>query len=233
MIYIPTILIAEDDNDICDLIKMHLEMQGYKTIIARDGKEALEFFKTNHVDLLLLDVMMPYMTGLEVLKEIRKDSEVPVIFLTARSGERDKITGLGLGADDYISKPFSVQEMISRVQALLRRYMQYSNKSAKKLIINGDLEIDLITYICTKNGEELDLNPKEFKLLTMFMENLGRVFTKKQLYESVWDELYWGDDNTIMVHISHLRDKIEEEAKNPIYLKTIRGIGYRMDKIDA
>lgn len=233
MQYIPTILIAEDDHDICDLIKMHLEMNNYKTLTAKDGEEALKLFQTHDVDLVLLDVMMPKRTGIEVLKEIRKESEVPVIFVTARSGERDKISGLQLGADDYISKPFSTQEMVSRVQALLRRYIQYSNKIAKKIIANGELELDLVTYTCTKKGEVLELNPKEFKILTVFMENLGRVFTKKQLYEAVWDELYWGDDNTIMVHISHLRDKIENEPKTPTYLKTIRGIGYRMDKIDA
>ncbi|MCT4660287.1 MAG: response regulator transcription factor [Tissierellales bacterium] len=228
-----TLLIAEDEEDIRGLVSLHLQREGYKILQAADGQEALELFNENTVDLLILDIMMPKLNGFEVLSEIRKTSEIPVIFLTARSEEQDKIRGLGLGADDYVSKPFSVMEMVSRVQAQLRRYINYSNKEIKKLLTNGDLTLNLTDYSVLKGSETLDLNPKEFKLLKMFMENIGVVYTKKQLYEAVWNDLYWGDDNTIMVHISHLREKIETMPKSPQYIKTIRGIGYRMEKVNA
>lgn len=228
-----TLLIAEDEEDIRGLVSLHLQREGYKILQAADGQEALELFNENTVDLLILDIMMPKLNGFEVLSEIRKTSEIPVIFLTARSEEQDKIRGLGLGADDYVSKPFSVMEMVSRVQAQLRRYINYSNKEIKKLLTNGDITLNLTDYSVLKGNETLDLNPKEFKLLKMFMKNMGVVYTKKQLYEAVWNDLYWGDDNTIMVHISHLREKIETMPKSPQYIKTIRGIGYRMEKVNA
>lgn len=227
-----TLLIAEDEEDIRGLVSLHLQREGYKVLQAADGQEALELFNENTVDLLILDIMMPMKDGFEVLSEIRKTSEIPVIFLTARTEEQDKVRGLGLGADDYVSKPFSVMEMVSRVQAQLRRYVNYSNKEIKKLLTNGNLTLNLTDYSVLKGNDSLDLNPKEFKLLKMFMENVSVVYTKKQLYEAVWNDLYWGDDNTIMVHISHLREKIEDNPKSPKYIKTIRGIGYRMEKVN-
>lgn len=228
-----TILIAEDEDDIRELVSFHLQKEGYKTLQASDGLEALSYFEKNTIDLMILDIMMPKLDGFELLKRVRETSEIPVIFLTARTEERDKITGLGLGADDYVSKPFSIMEMVSRVQAQFRRYINYSNKEQKTILVNGDLELNLTNYSLLKNNQLIELNPKEFKLLNMFMENIGIVYTKKQLYEAVWDELYWGDDNTIMVHMSHLREKIEDNSKTPIYIKTIRGIGYRMEKINV
>ncbi|MCT4594411.1 MAG: response regulator transcription factor [Anaeromicrobium sp.] len=224
------ILIAEDEENIRNLVKLHLSREGYEVIEASNGREALIKFKENNIDLLILDVMMPEIDGYTVLEEVRKGSEIPVIFLTAQGEEQNKVLGLGLGADDYVVKPFSVIELMSRVQAQLRRYLRYSSKENARVIYNGDLVLDLDSYSIKKGGTILDLNPKELKLLMLFMENLGKVFTKKQLYEEVWGDMYFGDDNTIMVHISHIRDKIEDNPKKPKYLRTIRGIGYRMVK---
>ncbi|SHJ95419.1 response regulator transcription factor [Tepidibacter formicigenes] len=224
------ILIAEDEEDIRNLLVLHLSKEGYNVFEASNGIEALEIFYKEDIDLLLLDVMMPKIDGFKVLTKIRKTSQIPVIFLTARSEECDKVLGLGLGADDYVVKPFSIMEIVSRVQAHLRRYINYSSKELKRVMTNGNLTLDLNNYVLKKNDEILDLNPKEFKIISVFMENIGMVYTKKQLYELVWEDIYCGDDNTIMVHISHIREKIEDDPKKPKYLKTIRGIGYRMER---
>lgn len=227
----PTILIAEDEADIRNLLTMHLKQEGHTILEAANGQEALQLFEQNQVDLILLDIMMPLLNGFQVLTHVREVSDIPIIFLTARIEEEDKILGLGLGADDYVVKPFSLLEIGSRVNAQLRRFLTYSTSARKTLLKNGDLELDCDNYKVLKSGELLDLNPKEFKILALLMENPGKVFTKKQLYESIWEDVYYGDSNTIMVHISHLREKIEENPKEPKYLKTIRGIGYRMEKI--
>lgn len=226
----PVILIAEDEKDIRHLLAMHLSQAGHTVLEAADGREALELFGRQPVDLMLLDVMMPQLNGFQVLTKVRESSDIPVIFLTARLEEEDKILGLGLGADDYVVKPFSLLEIGSRVNAQLRRFLTYSVAPRKTLIRNGPFELDYDTYTVTKSGYPLELNPKEFKILALLMENLGKVYTKKQLYESIWEEAYYGDANTIMVHISHLREKIEDNPKEPKYLKTIRGIGYRMER---
>lgn len=226
----PVILIAEDEEDIRHLLAMHLRQEGYTTLEAADGREALAVFNKQRVDLILLDVMMPQLNGFQVLTQVRETSDIPVIFLTARLEEEDKILGLGLGADDYVVKPFSLLEIGSRVNAQLRRFLTYSAANRNTLIRNGPFELDSDNYTVTKSGYPLELNPKEFKILALLMENLGKVYTKKQLYESIWEDVYYGDSNTIMVHISHLREKIEDNPKEPKYLKTIRGIGYRMEK---
>lgn len=225
------ILIAEDEEDIRNLLTMHMKSLDYEVLEASDGKEAIELFSAHHVDLMLLDVMMPHIDGFEVLTHIRKHSDIPVIFLTARIEEEDKILGLGLGADDYVVKPFSLLEIASRVNAHLRRFLKYSTNAKKNILRNGPFELDLDHYTIRKNGQAIDLNPKEYKIFALLMENVGKVYTKKQLYESIWEEIYYGDANTIMVHISHLRDKIESNPKDPHYLKTIRGIGYRMERM--
>lgn len=225
------ILLAEDEDDIRNLVALHLRNSNYNVYEAKDGVMALKIFEQNNIDLLILDIMMPKLDGISVLKSIRQLSQLPVIFLTAKIEEEDKILGLGLGADDYITKPFSLVELQSRVQAILRRCNEYNPLDKKNIIKNNYLELDLNTYSLKKNGITVDLNPKEFKLISLFMQNLDIVYTKKQLYEKVWEELYWGDDNTIMVHISHLRDKIEIDPKKPQFIKTIRGIGYRMEKV--
>ncbi|MBF8981946.1 response regulator transcription factor [Lutibacter sp. B2] len=227
------ILVAEDEEDINNLLALHLSKEGYKVFQAFDGLETFQLFNTKEIDLIILDVMMPKMDGFNLLTKIRENSEVPIIFLTAKTDEADKVLGLGLGADDYVVKPFSIIEIISRVQALLRRYIQYSKKESKKILTNGDMALNLDNYTVQKKGIPIFLNPKEFKLLSVFMRHPGNIYTKEQLYELVWEELYHGDSNTIMVHISHLREKIEDHPKKPKYLKTIKGIGYRMEKINV
>ena len=224
------ILIVEDEQDIRELLEIHLSKEGYKIFTAEDGMKALNIFENKDIDIALLDVMIPKIDGFKVLKKIRETSEIPIIFITAREEESDKILGLGLGADDYVIKPFSPIEIIARVKAQLRRYYKYSNKTYKTEIIIGQLMLDKESCSIYKNNIEVALNPKEYRLLEFILENPGKVYTKKQLYEIVWENSYYGDSNTIMVHISHIREKIEDDPKNPKYLKTIRGIGYKMEK---
>ncbi|WP_243292025.1 response regulator transcription factor [Bacillus sp. FJAT-47783] len=224
------IFIAEDDEDINHLVALHLRKEGYQVFQAFDGLEVLKQFQKKTPDLLILDVMMPKMDGFQVLQEVRNTHKVPVIMLTARGQDEDKVLGLGLGADDYVVKPFSIIELVSRVQAQIRRYTQYGRKEEPTLIVNGALEFDPFNVTVKKNGIFLDLKPKELKLLSILMKNIGRLYTKTQLYELVWDEPYFGDSNTIMVHISRLREKIEDDPKHPTYIKTVKGLGYRMDR---
>jgi len=225
------ILIAEDERDIRNLVNLHLSKDGYKIFEAENGFEAINIFEKQHIDLAVLDVMMPIMDGINVLRKIRENSTIPVIFLTARGEESDKILGLGLGADDYIVKPFSPLELSARVQAHLRRYYKYTAEKPIREIIIGDITINKESYTVYKKNNKVDLNAKEYRILELLMDNPGRVFTKKQIYEEVWGEPFYGDENTIMVHISHLRDKIEEDPKVPRYLKTIRGIGYKVENV--
>lgn len=224
------ILIAEDEDDIRGLLDLHLSNKGYRIFQASNGVEALDIISKESIHLLILDVMMPKMNGFEVIKKVRETSNIPVIFLTAVTEEANKILGLGLGADDYVVKPFSIIEIISRVEAHLRRYIQYSTTDFSHILTNGELVLNLSNYEFKKNNVVIDLLPKEFKILALFMKNIDRVFTKKQLYERIWEEEYLEDDNTIMVHISNLREKIEDNPRKPKYLRTIRGIGYRMVK---
>lgn len=226
------ILVAEDENDIRELLKISLENEGYRVLTAKDGLEALEIMKTEAADLAVLDVMMPRLDGFNLLRKIRETSTIPVIFLTARTEDMDKVLGLGLGADDYLAKPFSMNELTARVKAHLRRSHEYLLPKQKEepLLQYGGLRIDKGSCCAYLNDEPIELNAKEYKLLLFFMENAGKVFTKKQLYNAVWDEDYYYDDNTVMVHISHLRNKIESDPQNPEYIKTIRGIGYKLHK---
>ncbi|HHV65719.1 MAG TPA: response regulator transcription factor [Peptococcaceae bacterium] len=230
-----TILIAEDEMDIRNLVQLNLEREGYVVIAVKDGLEALEVIRKEAIDLAILDVMMPNLDGFNLLRKIRQISNIPVIFLTARGDDMDKVLGLGIGADDYLVKPFSMAELIARVGAQLRRKHQYSLPKQLKpeQVVYGDLVLDKNGCSVYKNGVPVELNAKEYKLLEYLMENPARVFTKKQLYRAVWDEETYYDDNTIMVHISHLRNKIEKDPKNPEYIKTIRGIGYKFHKQDG
>lgn len=225
------ILIAEDEKDIRNLLELHLSKEGFKAFLANDGIEALNIFKKEHIDLAVLDIMMPNLDGISVLKQIRENSTIPVIFLTAKSQDADKILGLGLGADDYMVKPFSPIELIARIQAQLRRYYKYSPVNITNQITYGELLLDKDCCLIYKNNNPVELNAKEYKILELLMDNIGKVYTKKQLYETVWGDVYYGDDNTIMVHISHIRDKIEDCPKSPKYLKTIRGIGYKLERL--
>lgn len=224
------ILIADDEADIRNLIKMSLEENGYTVLTAQNGKEALDILMSEDINLAILDVMMPVMDGFNLLRRIREHSTIPVIMLTARTEDMDKVLGLGLGADDYISKPFSVAELVARVGAHLRRSNEYlsSKEKSAPIITYGSLSIDKEKCCAFKDGKPIELGAKEYKLLLFLMENPERVFTKRQLYHAVWDDEYYFDDNTIMVHISRIRSRIEDDPQNPRYLKTIRGIGYKL-----
>lgn len=226
------ILIAEDEFDIQNLIKLTLTEAGYTVFTANDGMEALMLFNKQPITLAILDVMMPKLDGFNLLRKIRETSNIPVIFLTARGEEIDKVIGLGAGADDYMVKPFGTSELIARVAAQIRRHNEYSaiNQENTKIQI-GSLILDNDSCVLYKDGSALELNAKEYKLLHYFMSAPEKVFTKKQLYRAVWDDDFYYDDNTIMVHISHIRNKIETDSKNPKYIKTIRGIGYKFSKI--
>ncbi len=225
-----TVLIADDEADIRNLIKMSLEENGYNVLTAQNGKEAWDILITNDVDLAILDVMMPVMDGFNLIRRIREHSTLPVIFLTARTDDMDKVLGLGLGADDYIAKPFSIAELVARVGAQLRRNNEYllPKEKAGASITYGNLSIDKEKCCAYKDGEPIELSAKEYKLLLHFMEHPERIFTKKQLYHAVWNEEYYFDDNTVMVHISRIRNRIEDDPQKPEYLKTVRGIGYKL-----
>jgi DNA-binding response OmpR family regulator len=227
-----SILIAEDEPDIRNLLKLNLEQEGYIVFAASDGFEAWDIIQRENIHLAVLDVMMPRLDGFNLLRKIREKSTIPVIFLTAKGDDMDKVLGLGIGADDYLVKPFSMAELLARIAAQLRRNHEYSFPKQKEstLVSYGKLLLDKNSCVVYKDGAEVKLNAKEYKLLEYLMDNPGRVFTKKQLYRAVWDEEVYFDDNTIMVHISHLRNKIETDPRNPEYIKTIRGIGYKFHK---
>lgn len=225
-----TVLIAEDETDIRNLLKIHLEESGYHVAAAGNGKEAWDILQSQTVHLAILDVMMPVLDGFNLLRSIRTYSTIPVIFLTARADDMDKVLGLGLGADDYLVKPFSMAELLARVGAQLRRSNEYllQKEAPSAMLTYGDLSIDRDKCCAYRAGAPLELGAKEYKLLLFFMEHPEKVFTKRQLYGAVWDGAYYDDDNTVMVHISRIRSKIEDDPQNPWYLKTIRGLGYKL-----
>jgi DNA-binding response OmpR family regulator len=207
------ILIADDEADIRNLIKINLEENGYTVLSAQNGKEALDLLLSEDIHLAILDVMMPIMDGFNLLRKIREYNTIPVIMLTARTDDMDKVLGLGLGADDYLSKPFSVSELIARVGAQLRRSNEYLTPREKSVttVTYGNLSMDREKCCAFKDGKPNELSAKEYKLLLYFVENPERVFTKRQLYHAVWEEDFYYDDNTIMVHISRIRSRIEDD----------------------
>lgn len=223
------ILVAEDEADIRNLLKVNLEQEGYHVYLAADGLEAFDLAEKNPVDLAILDVMMPKLDGFNLLRRIREQYKFPIILLTARGDDMDKVLGLGLGADDYLVKPFSMAELMARVAAQMRRSKEYFRQEAldDQKISFGDLVLDKKGCCVCRGDATIELNAKEYLILKHLMENPNRVFTKKQLYHAVWDEDLYYDDNTIMVHISHIRNKIEKDPRDPAYLITIRGLGYK------
>ena len=225
------IMIAEDDADIIELLRLYLENAGYEVISAPDGFSAWELIQESKPDLAILDVMMPYMNGYELTKKIRESMRIPIIILSAKNQDNDKILGLNLGADDYVAKPFNPLELVARVQSNLRRAYQFQAPENPSQLRIGDLILDTERVSLTKAGEEIPLTKAEYKILALLMSNPGRVFTKIQIYEYVNGDYYVGDDNTMAVHISNLRDKIEENSRQPVYLKTIRGLGYKFEKL--
>jgi DNA-binding response OmpR family regulator len=224
-----TILIADDEKEIRDLLRLYLENEDYKIVEAADGMETMAVIKEKNPDLCLLDIMMPGKDGLSVLKEIRKESNIPVIIISARTADAERILGLDLGADDYIPKPFNPLEVVARVKSNLRRYMNLgSAKNISETFTVKDLTLDTDSCLLTKGGVPIDLTSVEYKIMEMFMRYPGKVFTKQQIYENAWDEEYVVADNNIMVCISKLRTKLDEDPSK--YIKTLRGLGYRMDK---
>ena len=229
-----TILIVDDNREIVDSLGKLLALEGYDIITAYDGMEALEQLEKNKIDLILLDVMMPRLNGLSALMKIRESYKIPAIILSAKTEESDKVSGLVLGADDYVSKPYNAAELIARVKAQLRRYNAWgggSPASGKDKIINGGLVLDKKQRIVIAEGKETRLTATEYKILNLLIENAGQVFPAEQIYESVWnEEATYEVENTVMVHIRHIREKIEIDTKNPKYIKVVWGIGYKMEK---
>ncbi|MCP1312403.1 response regulator transcription factor [Paenibacillus tyrfis] len=232
---IRTILVADDEKELVDLIKLYLEVEGYRVMEASNGQEALDKLQEYAVDLVILDIVMPLLNGFQLVKTIRESANhIPVIFLSASVQDHDKILGLQLGADDYMTKPFNPMEVVARVQAQLRRNNQFNDriqpKATADIIRVGELMLNTKMCQLEKRGGQVHLTAIEYKLLLALMEHPGKVYTKKQLYENVWGDFYSNDDNTIMVCISKLRDKIEDDPKKPKYITTIRGLGYKFVK---
>ncbi|BCD21376.1 two-component response regulator [Bacillus cereus] len=224
------ILIADDDKEIRNLLKIYLERELYMVDTAINGDEAFQLFNQNNYNLVILDLMMPKVDGIEVCRKLRDKTNVPILMLTAKDHEVDKILGLSIGADDYITKPFSIHEVIARVKALMRRFLVLgsdANIQKKTTLTFKGLLIDLNTYTVHTNKEEINLTGKELELLKFFTSNPGQVFTKTQLFRNVWDDNYIEDDNTVMVHIRKLRKKIEVDPSNPKFIQTVWGIGYK------
>lgn len=227
------LLLVEDDPDISFLVESHLKSEGFDVTAAQDGEKALQYFNDSAFDLVLLDIMLPKVNGKEVLKTIRETSSVPILIISAKDSEIDRILGLELGADDYITKPFSVRELAARIHAALRRIGYYKNNEPEHQnnISMGPFTLNLETYQVIKSGEPINLTAKEFEILKLFFENPKRVFTKAQIFARVWDDDFLKDDNTVMVHIRKLREKLEDDPSNPIYIKTVWGIGYKLGEM--
>ena len=221
------VLIAEDDKDIVELLKLYLESNGFIVSVSY-GLEALSKLDED-VDIVIADLMMPRLNGYELIKSIREKSDIPIIIISAKNMDSDKVLGLDIGADAYITKPFNPLEVIAYVKALLRRYCEFGNLTNDNIIRHGDLELDLSKCILKLGGKIVPLTSTELKILAMMMKNPGKVFTKSQIYECVSGEFYECDDNTMMVHISNIRSKIEEDIKKPKYIKTVRGLGYKFE----
>lgn len=231
-----TILVVDDNKEIVYSLGELLKYEGYQVVNAYDGMEALEALERKHIDLILLDVMMPRLNGLSALMKIRENYKIPAIILSAKTEESDKVSGLVLGADDYISKPYNPAELIARVKAQLRRYNTWGGGAPKAdadTVINGGLVLDKKQRLAIVEGEEVKLTAKEYKILSLLMEHIGQVFSAEQIYENVWEETAdYTVENTVMVHIRHIREKIEIDTKNPRYVKVVWGIGYKMEKYD-
>ncbi len=224
------ILLVEDDAEISEMLKNFLETENYEVACALDGQQACSMFDDMSFDLVLLDLMIPKISGMGVMQHIRQSSYVPIIIISAKDSESDKTLGLGLGADDYITKPFSVVEALARIKAALRRTMQYDSAAVDTpaVLKAGELTLDLTDYTVKKKEKSIDLTAKEFEILKLFMQNPKKVYTKQQLYTLVWNDVYCGDENAVNVHISRLRNKIEEDPRNPRYVLTVWGIGYKL-----
>ena len=230
-----TILIVDDEKEIRDLVDIYLKSDGYNTIKACDGLEAINLLEENDVDLIILDVMMPNLNGIETCLKIREMKEMPIIMLSAKSEDIDKILGLNMGADDYLTKPFNPLELVARVKSQLRRFYKFGKKSDmseenNNVIHIEDLTINLETHEVTLGENLLKLTPTEFDILSLLSQSRGKVFSIENIYESVWNQEFMTSDNTVMVHIRKIREKIEEDPRNPRFIKTVWGVGYKIEK---
>lgn len=228
------VLVVDDDKEIVGAIEIYLKKEGYNILKAYNGNQALKAIQENEIHLIILDIMMPEKDGIETLEEIRKDKSIPVILLSAKSEDYDKIGGLNSGADDYITKPFNPLELIARVNSNLRRYVSLGsleNKNNSKIYQTGELVINDETKIVTVDGKEVKLTATEFNILKFLLENKGKVYSIPEIYENVWKEEGFGAENIIAVHIRHIREKIEINPKEPKYLKVIWGVGYKIEDI--
>ncbi|MEC0172687.1 response regulator transcription factor [Paenibacillus graminis] len=232
-----TVLLVDDNREIIELLKLFLEKEGLRILEAYNGAQAWTCIQHESIDLAVLDIMMPELNGVQLLQLLRAEYKLPVILLSAKNQDSDKILGLRLGADDFISKPFNPLEVVARIHAMLRRTYDFNEPAGPvqdtlEPTSIGELMLDHTDCVLYKAGREISLTAIEYKLLATLMNAPGRIFTKKQLFEQVWSEHYYEDANTIMVHISRLRDKVEETPKQPVYIRTIRGLGYKFAKKD-
>lgn len=230
------ILLVEDDREISGMLRDYLMTENYDVVCAFDGQEACRLFAEGGFGLVLLDLMIPKISGMEVMQQIRRGSYVPILILSAKDTETDKTLGLAMGADDYITKPFSVVEVLARIKANIRRATQYDSvtadpAAAPSLLTAGELSMNPAEYTVTKKGRKVDLTAKEFEILKLLMQNPKKVYTKEQLYSLVWKDAYLGDENAVNVHISRLRNKIEDDSRNPRYVVTVWGIGYKLGEM--
>ncbi|HEX9124371.1 MAG TPA: response regulator transcription factor [Actinomycetota bacterium] len=221
------ILVVEDEGSLADSIRYNLEREGFTVSVAGDGRDALERFKAESPSLVILDLMLPEISGLDVCRTIRAESDVPIIMVTAKDSEADKVTGLELGADDYVTKPFSVRELVSRVRANLRRARPAILLDAEETLEGGPVLMDLASHEVAVRGEKVTFPPKEFELLETFLRRTGRLLTRDFLIEEIWGPGYFGDTKTLDVHVKRLRRKIEEDPHHPVHLVTVRGLGYK------
>lgn len=224
------ILICDDEKDIVSALKIYLEAEGYRTFSACNGKEALAVLEREDIHLVLLDIMMPVLDGVSTLAKLRESSNVPVILLTAKSEDTDKVLGLNVGADDYITKPFNPVELLARVRSQLRRYLQLGGGAVRENVLTiGSVSLDDATKLVTVDGEPVNLTPREYEILKLLMQNPGRVFHPRDLYRKVWNEEPYGAESTVAVHIRHLREKIEIDPAAPRYIRAVWGQGYKIE----
>ncbi|MBD7985434.1 response regulator transcription factor [Sporosarcina sp. Sa2YVA2] len=225
-----TVLVADDDKEIRDGIEIYLKNEGYAVLKAADGKEALDLLAANEVHLLILDIMMPNMDGITATFKIREAQNIPIIMLSAKVEDSDKIHGLSVGADDYVTKPFHPLELMARVKSQLRRYVQLGTYDGQKKIEIDGLELDEEAKELSVDGKPVKLTPIEYKITELLMKNAGRVFSINEIYERVWNEQAYNAENIVAVHIRKIREKIEADPKNPRYVKVVWGIGYKIEK---
>ena len=228
------ILVCDDDKEIVEAIDIYLTQEGYRVLKAYDGQEALKVLREEDVDLLVIDVMMPRLDGIRATLKIREENNIPIIILSAKSEDADKILGLNVGADDYVTKPFNPLELVARVKAQLRRYTRLGStvkETGAAVYTTGGLSINDDLKEVTVDGEPVKLTPIEYNILLLLVKNQGKVFSIEQIYESIWNEDAIGADNTVAVHIRHIREKIEINPKDPRYLKVVWGVGYKVEKI--